>query len=352
MRAFGAELIVKLRGLPARSPLARVVAEIIDAWALRKEIVYESAEREALEFEPQTAESFPAWVNYLLTFDVSYRERRLHFLIEGQNRLYGLMDQERFIGLNPQIIDRLKRQLYNRLDELRRRKSADFYSAKVRELVMQIFPSMPSIDQVEHIESYATDFVDTHGEKLDVLIDALAKEIDLKASTRDLDHLLASLDPAEWHLEARREVLINYLGFPFWDVLTFPITSARQIGELREIFIDRISPGDARTLKSFDTVESLKGAGFGHFAAFLSRSYRENDYLLGRLHALDRLIDIVCDASGLDSKQQKIDVLALKKRGFAHILDREEANLVHSKALIEALRRAVEEIGRAPFSPP
>ena len=174
----------------------------------------------------------------------------------------------------------------------------------------------------------------------------------LHSTTRDLDQLLASLDRAHWHSEARRELLINYLGFPFWDVLTFPITSARPIGELREIFIDRISPGDARTLKGFDTVESLKGAGFGHFAAFLSRAYRENDYLLGRLHALDRLIDIVCDAAGLDSKQQKIDVLALKKRGFAHILDREEANLVHSKPLIEALRRAVGEIGRPPFSPP
>jgi patatin-related protein len=345
VRAFGAELIVKLRGLPARSPLARVVAEIIDAWAVRKEIVYESTEREALEFEPQTAESFPAWVNYLLAFDVSYRERRLHFLIEGQNRLYGLIDQERFLGLDPQIIDRLKRQLYNRLDELRRRKNADFYSVEAHDLVMQIFPSMPSIDQVEHIESYAADFVDAHGEQLDMLIDRLAKEIDLKASTRDLDHLLASLDPAEWHSEARREVLINYLGFPFWDVLTFPITSTRAIGEFKEILIDRISPKDARALKGFSGVESLRGAGFGHFAAFLSRAYRENDYLLGRLHAFDRLIDIVCDASGLDLPQKQIQVLALKKRGFGLILDGEEANLTSSRDLIASLRRAVAEIG-------
>jgi hypothetical protein len=173
----------------------------------------------------------------------------------------------------------------------------------------------------------------------------LGAEIDLKASTRDLDHLLASLDPAEWHSDARREVLINYLGFPFWDVLTFPITSARAIGEFREILIDRISPKDARTLKGFDEIESLKGVGFGHFAAFLSRAYRENDYLLGRLHALDRLIDIVCDAAGLHSMKQQIDVLALKKRGFGQILDLEEKNLTRSKALIGALRRSIGEIG-------
>ena len=51
VRAFGAELIVKLRGVPAQSPLARVVAEIIDAWAVRKGIVYERADSAALEFE-------------------------------------------------------------------------------------------------------------------------------------------------------------------------------------------------------------------------------------------------------------------------------------------------------------
>ena len=121
VRAFGAQLIVKLRGRPAQSPLARVVAEIIDAWALAKGIVYERVDSAALEFETATTEHFPAWVNYLLAFDVKYRERRLHFLIEGQNRLYGLLDQERFAGLNPQGVDRLKREFYLRLDALRRR---------------------------------------------------------------------------------------------------------------------------------------------------------------------------------------------------------------------------------------
>ena len=59
VRAFGAELIVKLRGVPAQSPLSRVVAEIIDAWAVHKGIVYERADSAALEFETQTAEHLP-----------------------------------------------------------------------------------------------------------------------------------------------------------------------------------------------------------------------------------------------------------------------------------------------------
>ena len=345
VRAFGAALIVKLRGVPEHSPMSRVVAEIIDAWALAKGVVYERADSEALEFESQIAERMPSWVKYLLAFDVKYRERRLHFLIEGQNRLYQLIDQDRFAGLDPLVIDRLKREFYGRLDALRRRKHRDFYSYDVRDLVADIFPSAPSIGEIKHLAHYASEFVEQNVGKLDRLIEQLGVEINLNASTRELDDLLASLDPARWHPEARREVLVNYLGFPFWDVLTFPITSAREIGELNEILIDRISPQDARALKGFAGIESLKGIGFGHFAAFLSRAYRENDYLLGRLHALDRLIDIVCDAAGVDPANDRIDVLALKKRGFVQILAAESKHLTHSRDLIAALRRCVGAMG-------
>jgi hypothetical protein len=98
--------------------------------------------------------------------------------------------------------------------------------------------------------------------------------------------------PAEWHPDARREVLVNYLGFPFWDVLTFTVTTGRDAGELHEIRVDRISPQEVHTLEGFEGLKSLKGIGFDNFAGFFSRRYRENDYLLGRLHALDRLIDM------------------------------------------------------------
>jgi hypothetical protein len=331
--------------MPAQSPLSRLVAEIIDAWAVRKGIVYARADSAALEFETQTADHLPAWVKYLLAFDVKYRERRLQFLIEGQNRLYQLLGQEHFAGFNPIAIDRLKREFYARLDGLRQRESAAFYSDEVRALVANIFPAEPSSGEAKHLVAYASRFVEQHADKLDRLIERLAAEIDLDAKTRELDDLLASLDPKEWHPEARREVLTNYLGFPFWDVLTFPITSGRPFGELNEILIDRISPQDAHALEGFDGSESLKGAGFGHFAAFFSRAYRENDYLLGRLHALDRLIDIVCDAAGIEPKGGGIDVLALKKRGFARILDVEERHLTHSKQLIASLRQRVEELG-------
>jgi hypothetical protein len=279
----------------------------------------------------------------LLAFDVKYRERRLHFLIEGQNRLYELLDKARFAGLDPQLVDRLKREFYRCLDALRRRGTVGYYSADTHKLVAEIFPAAPSASEVKNLHAYAASFAERHFDKINRLIEQVAAEIDLNATTRDIDDLLGTLDPAKWPAEARREVLVNYLGFPFWDVLTFPVTSASEIGEFNEILVDRISPQDARALKGFAGIESLKGIGFAHFAAFLSRGYRENDYLLGRLHAVDRLIDIVCDSAGPDCAAT-IDVTALKRRAFTLVLDAEEKHLVQSGDLIEALRRCVAEI--------
>ena len=159
------------------------------------------------------------------------------------------------------------------------------------------------------------------------------------ATNRDM--LLASTNPTLWHPDARREILVNYLGFPFWDVLTFPIMTWREVGEFNEILIDRISPQDANSLGEFSGSSSLKGIGFAHFAAFFSRAYRENDYLLGRIHALDRLIDIVCNSARLDMNGERNSIVALKKRGFMQILDAEEKHLPNSAVLIAALRRCI-----------
>jgi hypothetical protein len=66
--------------------------------------------------------------------------------------------------------------------------------------------------------------------------------------------------------------------------------------------------------------------------------------LLGRLHAVDRLIDIVCDAAGIEPKPDLIGVGALKKRALEIVLDAEEKFLPHSADLITALRRSLSTI--------
>jgi patatin-related protein len=346
VRGFVARTLLRLGGEPANSPLTRLVEEIVNAWAAYRGIVYKKAESQPLKHEAAQAPQLPRWVEFFLAFDVDYRKRRLHFLIEGQNRLYRLLDENRFPGLEPAVVDRLKRELYLRLDALQRYEEPGFFSAEVHSLAEKLFRTVVATADAKHPAASARRLIASDNVKIiDRLVEALGREIDLNASTNNLDELLASLDAGEWHPDARREVLVNYLGFPFWDVLTFSVTSGQGAGELREILVDRISPEEAHTLKGFGGTKSLKGADLENFAGFFSRRYRENDYLLGRLHALDRLIDIVCDAAGIDLRQDSIDILALKRRAFERILNAEEQHLVHSKELIAAIRRCVADLG-------
>jgi hypothetical protein len=85
-----------------------------------------------------------------------------------------------------------------------------------------------------------------------------------------------------------------------------------------------------------------------HFGAFFSRAFRENDYLLGRLQAIDRLIDIVCDSAGREALAG-VDVRALKRQAFERALRTEEAHLPHVGQLIDELR--LELCGAAENAP-
>jgi hypothetical protein len=281
------------------------------------------------------------WVTFLLAFDVDYRKRRLRFLIEGQNRLYQRLGSPGLEGLQGEAVDGLKRRFYDHLEALDRRADAVYGDAPSADLVEDIFRVAPSPAEIREIGSYAQAFAARHRTQLDRLVDRLGAVIDLSASTRDVDLLLA--DTQEWPRRGLQEVLVNYLGFPFWDVLTFPVLPWREAGEFNEIRVDRISAQDARLMERLGAF-SVKGTAFNQFAAFLSRAYRENDYLLGRLHALERLIDIVCDAAGSDVIKSPA-LQALKKRGFLRILDAEEPHLPTCSAMIAQLRAAVNSKG-------
>jgi hypothetical protein len=330
----------------AQSPFGHAIAEIVNAWAVATDTRFGSEKHRAVHLETARAgEGIPRWVKFLLAFDVDYRKRRLHFMIEGQNRLYQEFDKVHFAGYDRAVVDRLKRNFYDLLDVLNHREDITTFDDATRDLVGSLFANAPSPRDAEDLEGYARRFVEQHRDRIDLLVERLAAKIDLDSCTNDVDMLLASTDPREWNPDARREVLAHYLGFPFYDVLTFPLMTWREVGEFNRILVDRISPHDANTLTEFCGSGSLKGVGFSHFASFFSRAYRENDYLLGRLHAMDRLIDIVCDSAGLETGEDQTKILTLKKRGFTKILDAEEKHLPYSTALIAALRRCIDAIG-------
>ena len=143
----------------------------------------------------------------------------------------------------------------------------------------------------------------------------------------------------------RRRFLHAYLGFAWYDIATLPLLQGEGVengglGEFDPIKVDRISPEDARSIRSGGAVACLKGVGFYNFGAFFSRAYRENDYLWGRLHGAERVIDII--ASSVEPALPD-DVLATFKRdAFLAILAEEEPRLTIDPALVPGIRREVE----------
>ena len=83
--------------------------------------------------------------------------------------------------------------------------------------------------------------------------------------------------------------------FPDLDQVAFPLMDSADMVDLTEIEVMRISPRDSALLPPDRALP--QGAALGGFAGFLDRPSRENDLLLGRLHAAERLVDLISRAA-------------------------------------------------------
>ncbi len=137
----------------------------------------------------------------------------------------------------------------------------------------------------------------------------------------------------------RRQILLTYLGFPFFDIATLPMLQGEGLEEFNPIKVDRISPDDAQSIRAGGATATLKGIELNSFGAFFSRKYRENDYLWGRLHGAERLIDIVC--STVAGHVQADKIAAFKRRLFEAILAEEESRLTCIPSLFSEIRHEI-----------
>lgn len=137
----------------------------------------------------------------------------------------------------------------------------------------------------------------------------------------------------------RRQSLLAYLGFPYFDISTLPMLQGEGLEEFNPIKVDRISPDDAQSIRRGGAAATLKGIEFNSFGAFFSRKYRENDYLWGRLHGAERMIDIVY--STLPTPADLAEIAATKRALFEAILNEEEPRLTRVTELFVSLRQEV-----------
>ncbi len=249
----------------------------------------------------------PTTIAFLRSFDVGFRIRRLRLLARRLSDIEAQYDEV--------DIGALREAIYASLARYLDAKRTDQHLALA-----------------SHVERARDDAV--------ALLDALAASLDLKTLDDDTEaRLTAAL--CSVNREVRRTMLLTYLGFPYFDVATLPLLQGEGLDEFDAIKVDRISPDDATAIRAGGAEATLKGIQFSSFGAFFSRTYRENDYLWGRLHGADRLIDIIVSTLPIDMSLAALRISAIKRQAFIAILDEEEPLLTNIQPLIASLRREI-----------
>ncbi|MEI6485440.1 MAG: patatin-like protein [Sphingomonadales bacterium] len=171
---------------------------------------------------------------------------------------------------------------------------------------------------------------------------ALAAALDLKGLDSRSDAALVDLLASGLPRRVRREILAAYLGFPFFDIAILPLIADGNIDELDDIKVDRISPDDCSALARAGG-RRLKGALFNAFGAFFSRAYREHDYLWGRLHGAERLIDLVISSLPAAARPDPAALADIRRAAFRAIVSSERQHLTDIPEMFAALDAALDQ---------
>ena len=207
-----------------------------------------------------------------------------------------------------------------------------------------IYSALAVYRECSKLETLGTDFPEIAARVLDApgeVLAHIAERRGLAATDLLVDGLIASA-LGRMPEDLRRPLMLAYLGFPFFDTVTLPLLRERGLNEFDPVKVDRISPEDARSIRQGGAPDTLRGTEFFNFGAFFSRTYRENDYLWGRLHGAERMIDLI--ASTIPEESEIAEVLSSFKRDAFHaILDEEAKRLKADPHLIERIKAEICE---------
>lgn len=243
-------------------------------------------------------------IPFFRAFDVDFRVRRLRFLIKRLNQ---------YLQQHPEVADKIplkdfKSGLYTSIASYRSRWEPKFY------------------DNIPHDLAV--------GE----IMDAVAAKMVLEELDMQEDEKLSGAISAVEDEGLRLTLFRAYIGFAFHDVLMLPMTAQTDLQEIDEVRVDRISPLDSPHLHP-DGKSPLLGEKLFNFGAFFSRRARENDYIWGRLHAANRLVDFLCDAVGEGAVCNNVDLEQLRHNLAKAIIKTEKSHTVASARLIERLEK-------------
>ncbi len=323
--SFGMSLAAELR-FPSESNRTNFMVSVFCAWARQRD-VWKAVDTEALEVQ-------------LRTVDVPFRLRRVQFVLDGINTLFAGAEP----GLRTQLAT-MKKACWDLLTELRAKQQQ--VATAVRDQAKALFGP-----QALNTDGYLTDpetFAHRQGQALNDLYDACLHAVGqtgLEGTSQPLWEALAE-QTATWNQAQRTALLARYVGFPVWDSLIFPVISLAKLPQLAPITVHRFSPRDATCLKAVDSSgdskpdpsAKLDGVSIGHFGAFFDKSWRENDYLWGRLDGAELAMRLLSRQSGT-----KVDLTPYLRSALTAILTSEQADLKLVDKVWQALDTQVKGI--------
>ena len=258
--------------------------------------------------------------SFLDRFDVTFRIRRLQFVIRRINQ------HDEIAALDEQAseaLDGFKQRSYQFLDRLQRLRRGQYLDDTLIASLGDAARSLPLAADVAR-------------ELLQDIFAALA----LTDLDREFDSALAEFCGEVADSNLREALVSDYVGFPVYDVLLMsPASLEAEPDPLTPIRVERVSPADSKSLKEVFT--GLKCRDFMGFLGFFNRSYREHDYLWGRLNAADRLVDLLVRAAP--------DAIAqpdrLRRDLFRRIVDRERARLYRCDEELTRVDAFIDSMG-------
>ena len=246
-------------------------------------------------------------IAFLRTFDLGFRLRRLRLLARRVTELEGERPDTE--------IAPIRNAIYASLADYLECKRTDRYASLRKDVRLLRGDAGPLLDKLG--DAMGLQALDAQTEqRLAAAFDGLSREV-------------------------KRPILLTYLGFPYYDVATLPLLQGDGLDEFDAIKVDRIAPDDAVAIRAGGAEATLKGIQFNSFGAFFSRAYRENDYLWGRLHGAERMVDIVLSTLDPAMALKPGRTAAIKRAVFLAILDEEAPKLTMIPGLFETLRREI-----------
>ncbi|HEV7509348.1 MAG TPA: patatin-like protein [Thermoanaerobaculia bacterium] len=233
---------------------------------------------------------------FLEDFDIGYQRRQLRFVIDWINEQYKKQPEAE----KRKLLDELKTAAADRVENLTQlvlgtaeNPNLQRHLGSLAPLLCQLRPWQVKDNRTVPLDEQAGAFLANpeNLKALSTLRDQLGKVMnELQQKERDASFMKFQELSPRLTVDERREILVRYLAFPFWDRQIYPYVAFSDVGEFRDINIYRLSPDDARLLGSLTAAKKLSGSKVAHFGAFLTREGRESDYLWGRLDAGDRLL--------------------------------------------------------------